>query len=72
MTLTTYLLGALRRVVHQADRWHSRRRAMLWLEGQPDWMLKDIAVGRSEIGAVVGYGRSRGTATEKKEQANVD
>jgi uncharacterized protein YjiS (DUF1127 family) len=39
-------------------RWRQRRDEA-WLRGQPDYLLRDIGVGRNEIEAIIRKGRYR-------------
>jgi uncharacterized protein YjiS (DUF1127 family) len=42
--------------------WQGRRRMRrdeAWLRGQPDYLLRDIGVGRNEIEAIIRNGRYR-------------
>jgi len=51
--------GLLGRLV---ARWLSRqrlRRDQSWLQRQPDYMLRDIGIGRSEIESIIRKGRYR-------------
>jgi uncharacterized protein YjiS (DUF1127 family) len=52
-------LGLLARLI---ARWQSRRRLRrdrAWLQSQPDYMLRDIGIGRGEIEAIIRRGRHR-------------
>jgi uncharacterized protein YjiS (DUF1127 family) len=43
-------------------RWQSRRRMRrdaAWLQGQPDYLLRDIGIGRTEIDSIIRNGRYR-------------
>jgi uncharacterized protein YjiS (DUF1127 family) len=56
---TAQVLGLLGRLF---ARWQSRRqlrRDQTWLQRQPDYMLRDIGIGRGEIETITRGGRFR-------------
>jgi uncharacterized protein YjiS (DUF1127 family) len=40
-------------------RWQRMRRDATWLQNQPDYLLRDIGISRSEISAIIRDGRYR-------------